>query len=181
MDLPTLGGDYRLTASYSQDRQVLVTGLPMTSLNATLHDVAATELAVFAGVLLLAGVGGTGLVRVSLRPLRRVAAAATRVTELPLAAGQATLLERAPTPARGPRSAGSPSRSTTCSGTSSRPWPSGPPARRGCAGSLPTPVTSCARRWPRSAATPSSPGGTRARCPTRWRTPWPGWRPSRPG
>jgi two-component system OmpR family sensor kinase len=65
-------------------------------MNATLHDVEATELAVFAVVLILAGFLGTGLVRMSLRPLRRVAATASRVTELPLADGTATLSERVP-------------------------------------------------------------------------------------
>ena len=42
-------------------------------------------------MLLLAGVLGTALVRLSLRPLRRVAATATRVTELPLDSGEVTL------------------------------------------------------------------------------------------
>jgi two-component system, OmpR family, sensor kinase len=39
---------------------------------------------------------GTGFVRLSLRPLRRVAATATRVTELPLASGDVTLPDRVP-------------------------------------------------------------------------------------
>ncbi|HEY2441834.1 MAG TPA: HAMP domain-containing sensor histidine kinase [Streptosporangiaceae bacterium] len=96
VNMPTLHGDYRVTASYDDGHDLLVTGLPMSGLEATLHDMEATELIVFAAVLLLAGVLSTGLVRVSLRPLRRVAAAATRVTELPLADGQATRLERVP-------------------------------------------------------------------------------------
>jgi two-component system, OmpR family, sensor kinase len=94
--LTTLGGDYRLMATPGPDRHVLVTGLPMTSMQSTLHGLEATELIVFAGVLLLAGVFGTGLVGISLRPLRRVATTASRVTELPLADGQATLSERVP-------------------------------------------------------------------------------------
>jgi len=44
----------------------------------------------------LTGVLGTGFVRLSLRPLRRVAATATRVTELPLASGEVTLPDRVP-------------------------------------------------------------------------------------
>jgi len=94
--LPSLGGGYRLTATPGANGQVLVTGVPMASMQATLHNVEITELAVFAGVLLLAGVLGTGLVRISLGPLRRVAATASRVAELPLAGGQATLSERVP-------------------------------------------------------------------------------------
>ncbi len=46
---------------------------------------------VFAVVLLMAVVLGAGLVQLSLRPLRRVAATATRVTELPLDSGEVTL------------------------------------------------------------------------------------------
>jgi two-component system OmpR family sensor kinase len=96
VDLPSLGGDYRLTAMPGPGHDALVTGVPMASMEATLHSVEITELIVFAGVLVLAGVLGTGLVRVSLRPLRRVAATASRVAELPLAGGQARLSERVP-------------------------------------------------------------------------------------
>jgi two-component system OmpR family sensor kinase len=96
VDLPSLGGTYRLLASDGPGGSVLVTGLPMSGMESTLHNLEITELAVFAGVLALAGVLGTGLVRTSLRPLRRVAATASRVTELPLADGPATLPERVP-------------------------------------------------------------------------------------
>jgi two-component system, OmpR family, sensor kinase len=95
-DLPSLGGDYRLTAINGPSDQVLVTGVPMAGMQATLHNVEITELIVFAGVLVLAGVLGTGLVRISLRPLRRVAATASRVAELPLGDGQARLPVRVP-------------------------------------------------------------------------------------
>jgi two-component system OmpR family sensor kinase len=98
LDLPSLGGSYRLTATPAPGPgdNVLITGLPMAGMSATLHDLETTELIVFAGVLVLAGVLGTGLVGISLRPLRRVAATASRVTELPLADGQGTLSERVP-------------------------------------------------------------------------------------
>src|SRR5262249_53874394 len=98
VDLPSLGGDYRLTAMSGPAGQVLVTGVPMAGVQATMHNVEITELIVFAGVLVLAGVLGTGLVRISLRPLRRVAATASRVAELPLADGQVRLPERVPDP-----------------------------------------------------------------------------------
>jgi two-component system OmpR family sensor kinase len=96
VNLGSLGGDYRLIAQTVPGGYELVTGMPMTSMNSTLRDVETTELAVFAGVLVLAGFLGTGLVRMSLRPLRRVAATASRVTELPLADGAVTLSERVP-------------------------------------------------------------------------------------
>ncbi|HEY3957487.1 MAG TPA: HAMP domain-containing sensor histidine kinase [Streptosporangiaceae bacterium] len=96
VNLPSLGSSYRLLASSGPDGSLLVTGMPTASMESTLHNLEVTELAVFAAVLVLAGVLGTGLVGTSLRPLRRVAATASRVTELPLADGQATLSERVP-------------------------------------------------------------------------------------
>ncbi len=94
-DLSTLG-DYRLLAAPGPSGVTYLTGLPMTQVNSTLRQVATVEIAVFAAALLLTGVLGTGFVRLSLRPLRRVAATATRVTELPLASGEVTLPDRVP-------------------------------------------------------------------------------------
>jgi len=89
-------GPYRLAATPAANGATLITGLPLTSVDNTLRDVAITEIIVFAAALVLTGVLGTGFVRLSLRPLRRVAATATRVTELPLASGEVTLPERVP-------------------------------------------------------------------------------------
>jgi len=90
-------GDYRLLAVHGQAPGVTyINGLPMTQVNSTLRQVAVVEIAVFAAALVLTGVLGTGFVRLSLRPLRRVAATATRVTELPLASGEVTLPDRVP-------------------------------------------------------------------------------------
>jgi two-component system OmpR family sensor kinase len=69
----------------------LVTGMPLSMVDKTLERVENTEHVVFATVLLLAVLLGAGLIQFSLRPLRRVAATATRVTELPLDAGEVTL------------------------------------------------------------------------------------------
>jgi two-component system OmpR family sensor kinase len=91
VSLSSLGRDYRLTAVAGHDDDILVTGLPLNGVESTLGQVALAELIVFFSVLLLAGVLGTALVRLSLRPLRRVAATATRVTELPLDSGEVTL------------------------------------------------------------------------------------------
>ncbi len=96
LDLDALGGDYRLTSFAGVDKDILITGLPMSEVEHTLGSVALTELIVFLIVLLLAGVLGTVLVRVSLRPLRRVAVTATRVTELPLDAGAVSLPDGVP-------------------------------------------------------------------------------------
>ena len=92
-DLADAGGTFLLTAVTAPggDGAVNVTGLPLSTLHNTLRMVALTEAAVFAGVLLLAGTGGTLWVRFSLRPLRRVAATASQVADLPLDSDQVEL------------------------------------------------------------------------------------------
>jgi two-component system, OmpR family, sensor kinase len=91
-------GDYRLLAVTDPGEPGItyINGLPMTQVDSTLRQVAIVEIAVFAAALVLTGVLGTGFVRLSLRPLRRVAATATRVTQLPLASGEVTLPDRVP-------------------------------------------------------------------------------------
>jgi len=91
VNLTSLDGDYRVTAVAGHDGDILITGLPMSGVESTLRQVALAELIVFPCVLLLAGVLGTALVRLSLRPLRRVAATAARVAELPLDEGEVSL------------------------------------------------------------------------------------------
>jgi two-component system, OmpR family, sensor kinase len=88
-------GQYRMTAS-STNAGIIVTGLPLAPVTHTLQQVAIAELAVFLAALVLTGVIGTAWVRFSLRPLRRVAATATRVTRLPLSSGEVSLPERVP-------------------------------------------------------------------------------------
>jgi two-component system OmpR family sensor kinase len=90
--LDSLHGTYELTAVTDPDQDaVCITGLPLGGVEDTLHDLALTELVVFGGVLLLAGVLGTAWVGLSLRPLRRVAVTASQVAELPLESGEVEL------------------------------------------------------------------------------------------
>jgi two-component system OmpR family sensor kinase len=89
-------GTYRLIEVRGEDNTVYVTGLPLSSTITTLHDVELTEVIVFSAALLLTGVIGTGWVRLSLRPLRRVSATAAEVTGLPLASGEVDLPHRVP-------------------------------------------------------------------------------------
>jgi len=96
LELCSHDGDYRLTAVRGRDGDVLVTGLPLRDMESTLRKVVLAELIAFSAALLLTGILGTGFVRLSLRPLRRVAATATRVTELPLGSGDVALHERVP-------------------------------------------------------------------------------------
>jgi two-component system OmpR family sensor kinase len=89
--LTSLSGEYLLTKVQVSSDDILITGLPLATVDNTLNNVEDTEHVVFAAVLLLAVVLGAGLIQFSLRPLRRVAATATRVTELPLDSGEVTL------------------------------------------------------------------------------------------
>ncbi|MGY1794351.1 sensor histidine kinase [Geodermatophilus sp. SYSU D00525] len=99
MDLGPLG-DYRVVASPSGDGDVLVTGLPLASAEATLVRLVAVE--VVAG-LLAAGVAGSVVVGRTLRPLHRVAATAGRVAALPLFSGEVRLPDRVPAADTDPR------------------------------------------------------------------------------
>jgi two-component system, OmpR family, sensor kinase len=90
--LDSLGGEFMLTrVPGPAEGTTLVTGMPLAMVDKTLERVENTEHVVFATVLLLAVLLGAGLIQFSLRPLRRVAATATRVTELPLDSGEVTL------------------------------------------------------------------------------------------
>jgi two-component system, OmpR family, sensor kinase len=88
-------GSYQIITSRTADG-IIVTGMPLEAVDLTMREVAIAEIAVFAAALVLTGVLGMAWVRVSLRPLRRVAATATRVTQLPLASGVVSLPERVP-------------------------------------------------------------------------------------
>ncbi len=73
------------------DGSVYITGMPLSGMDDQLRYVALAESVIFGCVLLLAGVLGTIWVRLSLRPLRRVAATASQVAELPLEFGDVKL------------------------------------------------------------------------------------------
>jgi two-component system, OmpR family, sensor kinase len=88
--LQSMRGSYDITVC-ADPHGTYVTGLPLDGMHDTLRDVALVEAVVFGGVLLLAGVLGTLWVRLSLRPLRRVAATASQVADLPLESGAVEL------------------------------------------------------------------------------------------
>jgi two-component system, OmpR family, sensor kinase len=90
--LPSLGIEFMFARVQDPGGgTTLVTGLPMTTVNQTLEHVENTEHVLFAVALGLAVILGAALVQFSLRPLRRVAATATKVTELPLDSGEVSL------------------------------------------------------------------------------------------
>ncbi len=87
-------GDFRLLAARMQDGDVLITGLPLREVGRVLYRLAAVEAAVAGAALLAAALAGAVIVRRALRPLRRVAATASRVSTLPLERGEVDLADR---------------------------------------------------------------------------------------
>ncbi|MCC9707938.1 HAMP domain-containing histidine kinase [Streptomyces sp. MNU76] len=89
-------GDYLVKYEPNQDGDAFYVGLPTKSVTNTLSTLIAVELSITGAGLVAAGIAGSVLVGVALRPLRKVAATATRVSELPLHTGEVTLNERVP-------------------------------------------------------------------------------------
>jgi two-component system OmpR family sensor kinase len=89
-------GAYRVVASRVSPDHVVITGLPLADVQNAVWLLLAIEGGVAVVGLLLVGFGGAAVVRLSLRPLRRVAATASRVAELPLAKGEVDLSLRVP-------------------------------------------------------------------------------------
>jgi two-component system OmpR family sensor kinase len=94
-ELPGLG-DYRLIAKAAPGGTTLVTGLPLADVNETLLRLAVTETLVALAGMICVGLVGEAIIRRALRPLNRVAATATRVSELRLDRGEVALPERVP-------------------------------------------------------------------------------------
>jgi two-component system OmpR family sensor kinase len=95
VDLPGLGS-YRVQAVVSDGGDTSVTAIPLAGVTSTVDAYVAVEVAVAALGLLVAAALATLLVRRELRPLARVAATASRVSEMPLARGEVDIRERVP-------------------------------------------------------------------------------------
>ncbi|NBE83164.1 sensor histidine kinase [Micromonospora rubida] len=102
-------GDYRAVARQFVDLDndgsggVLVFALPLTGVQDTVWWMVLAQAGVAAAGLLVAGGLGALIVQATLRPLRRVAATAARVTELPLDRGEVALSVRVPAADTDPR------------------------------------------------------------------------------
>jgi two-component system OmpR family sensor kinase len=96
-------GQYVVAAKKASDGDVLMTGLPLTDVQSTVYRLAGVITAVSLFSLVLAGILGVIIVRLTLRPLRRVAATASRVAELPLDRGEVALAIRVPQADTDPR------------------------------------------------------------------------------
>ncbi|MEU4567775.1 HAMP domain-containing sensor histidine kinase [Micromonospora sp. NPDC023956] len=96
-------GDYRFVAHESRDGGVRALGVPLAGVQETVWWMVAAQAGLATLGLLLAGSVGAVIVQATLRPLRRVAATATRVTELPLDRGEVALSVRVPAVDTDPR------------------------------------------------------------------------------
>ncbi|MGW1001351.1 ATP-binding protein [Streptomyces sp. NPDC002520] len=96
VELPGLG-DYRVR--YKQNPEggdAYYVALPTKDVDDNIDTLVLVEVCVTVAGLLAASLAGTVIVGVATRPLRRVAATATRVSELPLHTGEVNLSERVP-------------------------------------------------------------------------------------
>ena len=71
-------------------------GIPTSDVDSTINTLIIVEISLTVSGLIAAALAGTVMVNVATRPLRRVAATATRVSELPLHTGEVNLSERVP-------------------------------------------------------------------------------------
>ena len=94
VDIPGLG-EYRVTY-VEGTRGNFYIGLSTADVTSTVNTLIVVEVSVTAAGLVAAGIAGYVLVGIATRPLRKVAATATRVSELPLHSGEVTLDERVP-------------------------------------------------------------------------------------
>lgn len=95
VDLPGDLGRYRVVAVETAGG-ALVVGLPLADLNFTVGQLIAGIAAISLGALALAGCAAYLIVRLTLRPLERVAQTASDVSELPLDRGEVALAVRVP-------------------------------------------------------------------------------------
>ncbi|SEB91865.1 two-component system, OmpR family, sensor kinase [Streptomyces sp. 2224.1] len=91
-ELPGLG-HYRVVSTKDGS---LALGLPLGNVQDTVSQLVVIEECVTVAGLIAAGIAGSTMVGIALRPLRRVAATATHVSELPLHQGEVALHVRVP-------------------------------------------------------------------------------------
>lgn len=102
VDRTLSAGAYRLTAVQAPYGDVIVTGLPLAEKQNTLTSLVWTMAVVSAGGLVLIGLAGTALIRRTMKPLEQLSEVATKVSRLPLDAGEVALAVRVPASAAHP-------------------------------------------------------------------------------
>lgn len=96
-------GDYRVAFDLPSNGRDVIVGLPLADVKATTTQLVIVIVSVTLTGLVLAAFLATLLIRLALRPLDRIVATATRVTELQLDRGEVALAERVPTADTDPR------------------------------------------------------------------------------
>ena len=89
-------GEYRVVAASPPGGDFTVVGLPLTDVNETLWQVGFILGGVALAGIVVAGAAGAITIRRTMQPLDRLAATATRVSELRLDRGEVALSERVP-------------------------------------------------------------------------------------
>ncbi|MCR6481288.1 HAMP domain-containing histidine kinase [Amycolatopsis sp. OK19-0408] len=89
-------GEYRVVSTTSPAGEKTVIGLPLKDVNETLWRLGFILGGVALAGILVAGAAGAATIRRTMQPLDRLAATATRVSELPLDRGEVALSERVP-------------------------------------------------------------------------------------
>ncbi|MET8012379.1 HAMP domain-containing sensor histidine kinase [Streptomyces sp. NPDC005271] len=102
VELPGLGS-YRVVTQWDRVQRGMILAAPLGETQQTVGALILVEACVAVAGLVAAGIAGVAMVGISLRPLRRVAATATRVSELPLHSGEVALRERVPPSEADPR------------------------------------------------------------------------------
>ncbi|WP_311214174.1 MULTISPECIES: HAMP domain-containing sensor histidine kinase [unclassified Arthrobacter] len=95
-------GDYRLVAVETAYGDVIVTGLPLADKQSAEASLVWTMVLVSLGGLVIIGLAGTVIIRRTMRPLEQLSEVATKVSRLPLDAGEVALAVRVPPSAAHP-------------------------------------------------------------------------------
>jgi two-component system OmpR family sensor kinase len=103
VDRSLSNGDYRLVAvDNTAYGDVIVTGLPLADKQSAEASLVWTMVLVSLGGLVLIGLAGTVIIRRTMRPLEQLSEVATKVSRLPLDAGEVALAVRVPPSASHP-------------------------------------------------------------------------------
>ena len=84
-------GDYRLMATETPDGDTVITGLPLRTKQSTEASLVLTMVLVPLGGLVVIGLAGSAFIRRTMRPLEQLSDVATKVSKLPLDAGEVAL------------------------------------------------------------------------------------------
>ena len=96
VDLGSALGEYRVAAVTLDDGDIIIIGLPLNDVTATIRQLAWVVILVTLAVILLAVIIGSAVVRLAMRPLERVAGTAEQVVATQLDRGDVALSIRVP-------------------------------------------------------------------------------------